>query len=50
MHVDDILMTSPSAEVQNETVKGLKKDLTLTSRNQVTWLLHELVENLNWGA
>ena len=31
VYVDDILMTSPSSQVLDQTIEGLKEDLTLTS-------------------
>ena len=39
IYVDDILMTSPSAQVLNETVDALKEDLTLTSTETLSQYL-----------
>ena len=39
IYIDDILMTSPSAQVLNETVERPKKDLTLTSSDTLSQYL-----------
>ena len=39
IYVDDILMTSPSKDMLNETVEGLKGDLTLTTSDTLSQYL-----------